>query len=88
MRGETAQRQALNGSAHRDEGVAEDVGESDLEVMLADYLTPPYPAWSVQELRRILQPESRAVIGLIELQPECHSYDARLGSATEVAHAG
>ena len=68
--------------------LASEVGESDIEVMLADYLTPPYPAWSVQELRRILQPESRAVIDLIELQPECHSYDALLSSETEVAHAG
>lgn len=68
--------------------LASEVGESDIEVMLADYLTPPYPAWSVQELRRLLQPESRPVIELIELQPECHSYDALLSPETEVAHAG
>jgi hypothetical protein len=37
--------------------LASEVGESDIEVMLADYLSPPYPAWSVGELRRILQPE-------------------------------
>lgn len=67
--------------------LASEVGESDIEVMLADYLTPPYPAWSVQELRRILQPESRVVIDLIELKPECHSYDALLSSETGVAHA-
>jgi hypothetical protein len=30
------------------------VGMSGVEVMLADYLSPPYPAWSVAELRCVL----------------------------------
>ena len=68
--------------------LASEVGESDIEVMLADYLAPPYPAWSVQELRRILQPESRPTLDLIDLKPECGWYDALLSSETEVAHAG
>ena len=39
--------------------LASEVGESDLEVRLADYLSPPYPAGSVAEWRRMLQPSPR-----------------------------
>jgi hypothetical protein len=68
--------------------LASEVGESDIEVMLADYLSPPYPTWSVGELRRILQPEPRPQIELSELQPEWSSYDALLSPEPEVVHAG
>jgi hypothetical protein len=68
--------------------LASEVGESDLEVMLADVLSPPYPAWSVQELRRILQPEPKVPIEVIELEPEWRSYDALLSPELEVAYAG
>jgi hypothetical protein len=68
--------------------LASEVGESDIEVMLADYLSPPYPAWSVEALRRILQPEPRPQVEVIELQPECRSYDALLSPEPEVAYAG
>lgn len=68
--------------------LASEVGESDIEVMLADYLSPPYPAWSVAELRRILQPDPRPHIELSELQPEWSSYDALLSPEPEVAYAG
>jgi len=47
--------------------LASEVGESDIEVMLADFLSPPYPAWSVGELRRILQPEPKPQIEMSEL---------------------
>ena len=67
--------------------LASEVGESDIEVMLADYLSPPYPAWSVGELRRILQPEPRPQIELSDLQPEWSSYDSLLSQETEVAYA-
>jgi hypothetical protein len=67
--------------------LASEVGESDIEVMLADYLSPPYPAWSVGELRRILQPEPQPQLEVIELQPEWHSYDALLSPELEVAYA-
>ncbi len=67
--------------------LASEVGESDLEVMLADYLSPPYPAWSVGELRRLLLPEARPQMEVIELQPECRSYDALLSPEVEVAYA-
>lgn len=66
--------------------LASEVGESDIEVMLADFLSPPYPAWSVEELRRILQPSSRPHIEMAELQPEWSSYDALLSSSQEVVY--
>jgi hypothetical protein len=68
--------------------LASEVGESDMEVMLADFLSSPYPAWSVGELRRILQPEPQAPIAVIELEPEWRSYDALLSPELEVACAG
>jgi transposase len=68
--------------------LASEVGESDIEVMLADYLSPPFPAWSVGELRRILQPEPSAQPEVVELQPEWRSYDALLSPELEVAYAG
>jgi hypothetical protein len=68
--------------------LASEVGESDIEVMLADYLSPPYPAWSVGELRRILQPEPKPRLDLVELQPEWGSYDALLSPEPEVDDVG
>jgi hypothetical protein len=68
--------------------LASEVGESDIEVMLADYLSPPYPAWSVEGLRRILQPELRPHIELADLHPEWSSYDALLSPEPEVTCAG
>ena len=56
--------------------------------MLAYFLSPPYPAWSVGELRRILQPEPKPQIEAIELEPEWRSYDALLSRELEVAYAG
>jgi hypothetical protein len=64
--------------------LASEVGASNVEVMLADYLSPPYPAWSVAELRCVLQPSPRSPIKLAELQPEWRSYDALLSQ--EVAY--
>jgi len=58
--------------------LASEVGASGVEVLLADYLSPPYPVWSVAELRGVLQPSPRSPIELPELQPEWRSYDALL----------
>jgi hypothetical protein len=55
-----------------------EVGASGVDVMLADYLSPPYPVWSVAEWRGLLQPSPRSPIELAELQPEWRSYDALL----------
>jgi transposase len=67
--------------------LASEVGESGIEVMLADFLSPPYPAWSVGELRRILQPEPKPQIEVMELEPEWHSYDALLSPELEEGYA-
>jgi hypothetical protein len=56
--------------------------------MLADYLSPPFPAWSVGGLRRILQSEPQPQLEVIELQPEWRSYDALLSTELEVVYAG
>jgi hypothetical protein len=68
--------------------LASEVGESPVEVMLADYLSPPYPAWSVGELGRILQPRPERTVALEELQPECRSYDQLLSLEQEVSYVG
>jgi hypothetical protein len=67
--------------------LAGEVGASQVEVMLADYLSPPYPVWSVAELGRILRPRPQCHVELEELQPECRSYDALLSLEQEVSHA-
>jgi hypothetical protein len=63
-----------------------EVEQRDVEVMLADFTSPPYPAWSVEGLRRVLQPAVRPELELAELQPEWNSYDALLADGEEVAH--
>lgn len=67
--------------------LASEVGQSDVEVMLADCLSPPFPAWSVEALRRLLQPSLRSPLELAELQPEWRSYDALLTPSQEMADA-
>jgi transposase len=68
--------------------LASEVGESDVELMLVDFLSPPYPAWSVEQFRRNLQPEPRAQVQLSQLEPEWSSYDRLLSPELEVAYAG
>jgi hypothetical protein len=67
--------------------LAGEVGESNVEVMLADFLSPPFPDWSVEKLRIILQPRTVSQIEMAELHPEWSSYDALLGANHEVTHA-
>jgi hypothetical protein len=55
--------------------------------MLVEYISPPYPAWSVEQLRRILTPTARPQPQVAELQPEWSSYDALLNSQPEVVCA-
>jgi hypothetical protein len=56
--------------------LASEAGESDIGIVLADCLSPPYPTWSVELLRRNLQPDPRPSIQLSQLEPEWSSYDA------------
>jgi hypothetical protein len=66
--------------------LASEVGEQNVELTLIDYLSPPYRSWSVEHLRRGLQPEARPLIELSELRPEWSSYDTLLSLEGEVAH--
>ena len=66
--------------------LASEVGESDVELMLVDFLSPPGSAWSVDLLRRNLQPNPRQFVELSELEPELSSYDSLLSSELEVAY--
>jgi transposase len=59
-----------------------------VERMLAGYVCPPYPAWSVDQLRKALLPAPSRPIQLAALQPECQSYDALLHRDMEVGHVG
>jgi transposase InsO family protein len=63
-----------------------EVKQTDVELMLVDLTSPPYPVWSVEQLRRTLQPTARPELQMAELQPEWNCYDALLSSREEVAH--
>jgi hypothetical protein len=58
----------------------------EVELMLVEYTCPPYPAWSVEGLRRTLRPPSPTPLTMAELQPDCGSYDALLSSEEEVPY--
>ena len=58
----------------------------EVELMLVEYTCPPYPAWSVEGLRRLLRPPSPTPLTMAELQPDCQSYDALLSAEEEVAY--
>ena len=56
--------------------------------MLVEYVCPPHPQWTVDELRALLQPQARTPPALAPLEPEWSSYDALLTASEEVAHVG
>jgi hypothetical protein len=64
-----------------------EVKQGDVELMLVDFTSPPYPAWSVEQLRRILLPLAQPQLQMAELQPEWSSYDGLLNPQPEVACA-
>lgn len=66
--------------------LASEVGQNDLELMLVEYVCPPYPSWTVDKLRELLQPKAQPQPALAELKPEWSSYDALLTSNEEVTH--
>jgi hypothetical protein len=63
-----------------------EVRQTDVELMLVDFTSPPRPAWSVEQLRRALQPAARPELHLAELQPEWNSYDTLLAGGEAVSH--
>jgi transposase len=68
--------------------LASEVNEDDLELLLIEFVCPPYPAWSVDRLREAMQPPSLRVLPSLSLEPEWRSYDGLLAESTEVAHVG
>jgi len=65
--------------------LASEAGENEVEMMLVGYVSPPYPAWSVEQIRRVLVRSESPPVCLAELQPECRSYDALLTESQEVS---
>jgi hypothetical protein len=63
------------------------VGQSDVELMLIDFLSPPGCTWNVEQIRRALVPQAHPHLEMVEFKPECNSYDALLSSQPEVVHA-
>lgn len=62
---------------------------SAVERMLVAYTCPPYPAWSVDQIRKALMPVPASPMQLAELRPDCHSYDGLLTVVDqEVSHVG
>lgn len=68
--------------------LASEVNEDDLELLLIEFVCPPYPAWSVDRLREAMQPTPLRVLPSLSLEPEWRSYDGLLAESTEVAHVG
>lgn len=69
--------------------LASEVGQNDLELMLVEYVCPPHPTWSVEDLREFLRPQARSQPALAALEPEWSSYDSLLKSHhQEVPHVG
>lgn len=68
--------------------LASEVNEDDLELLLIEFVCPPYPAWSVDRLREAMQPPPLRVLPNLSLEPEWQSYDGLLAGAPEVAHVG
>lgn len=65
--------------------LASEVGEQDVELMLVEYVCPPYPEWSVDQIRQALAPRVPHCVLVAELAPECAGYDKLL--SPEVACA-
>ena len=64
------------------------VRQSDVELMLIDFLSPPGATWNVEQIRQALVPQARPALAVAELRPEWTSYDALLHAQPEVAYAG
>jgi hypothetical protein len=58
--------------------LASEVGEREVELMLVEYTCPPYPQWSVEQIRQALAPRPAQRVAMDELTPECAGYDRLL----------
>ena len=64
------------------------VRQNDVELMLIDFLSPPGCSWNVEQIRKLLAPQAPPHLELVELTPECKSYDGLLSWQPEVSYAG
>ena len=55
-----------------------------MELMLTDFLSPPGTPWTVEQIRHALLRPLQPGLQLVELTPDCQSYDALLNSESEV----
>ena len=65
-----------------------EVEARDLELMLVEFICPPYPQWTVEDLRKIVLPRSALCPEVQELKPEWSSYDQLIDQTPEVSHVG
>ena len=65
-----------------------EVEARDLELMLVEFICPPYPQWTVEDLRKIVLPRSTLCPEVQELKPEWSSYDQLIDQTPEVSHVG
>jgi len=63
-----------------------EVEATDLELMLVEYVCPPHPKWSVEDLRAIIYPRSALHPVVQDLEPQWNSYDTLITQRSEVAH--
>lgn len=63
--------------------LASEVGHERLELYLVEYVMPPYPAWSVEEMRGFIAPPVRTPLLEMDFKPELGAYDLLLGQAGE-----
>lgn len=65
-----------------------EVEAGDLELMLVEFVCPPHPKWTVEDLRKIVLPRSTLHPEVQELEPEWTSYDELIHPEPEVPHVG
>jgi transposase len=65
-----------------------EVEGNDLELMLVEFVCPPHPSWTVDDLRNIVLPRSARIVQMEELTPEWGSYDQLIKQTGEVENVG
>jgi transposase len=60
--------------------LASEVGEAEVELTLGEYVCPPYPRWTVDQVRQILSPRPPPPVVVAELTPQCAAYDRLLNT--------
>lgn len=66
--------------------LSNEVEATDLELMLVEFVCPPHPNWTVDDLRKIVLPRRPRLIQMEDLTPEWSSYDQLLVQREEVSY--